>query len=201
MNENSQAKRKAIYISLYLLAFILLLADLGLIIFAWGLTRLSEGSWAVIYIPYLLLASLIPGALLFVTNYLCAKHEVLKAKTRKSFLIALISVLVVGSAASVLPIEIKYHDLRTYSREQWLNSNPYYRGMMIDSFIEQVDLVGASADSVVYYLGEPLEKVESEQVNQALEYHYDLGFYFDYMDPTIYVVTLNETNIVVSAGY
>jgi hypothetical protein len=201
MNEKSQARRKAIYISLYLLASFLFLADLGLIIYAWGSTRLSEGSWAILYMPYLLLAFLIPGVLLFVTNYLCAKHEVLKAKTRKSFIIALISVLVLGSAASVLPIEIKYHDLRTYSREKWLQSNPYYRGMMIDSFIEQVDLVGGSADNVVYYLGEPLEKVESEQESQALEYHYDLGFYFDYMDPTMYVVTLNETNIVVSASY
>jgi len=201
MNENNQARRKAIYLSLSLSAFILLLVDLGLIIYAWGSTRLGEGSWAILYVPYLLLALLIPGVLLFVTNYYCAKHEVLKAKTRRTFIIALISVLIVGSTASILPIEIKHHDLRTYTREKWLQSKPYYRGMMIDSFIEQVDLVGGSADDVVFYLGEPLEKVESEQESQASEYHYDLGCYFDFMDPTIYVVTLNETNIVVSAGY
>lgn len=200
MDKKERRAPKVITLTIYIVCFLMNVAIATALVVVWGLTRLSDLFLVFLYFPFLLVSLIVPGLILVFGHFYNEKHNVLQKKTRIKYYQTLIGVIIIGTLSSVIPIEIKHQKLRTYSREEWLRAAPYYRGMMFDSFEEQVNLVGEKETTVIYYLGNPNFIPDDQNAENISSYYYDLGLYHDYLDPTYYIVTFDSAMTVIATS-
>ncbi len=197
MDKKDQRRKTFIIVIdiVFALLYALLVASM---LVAWGMMRLVE-SWAFLYFFFILGAAVIVGTLFGAFRYYSNSHGIVDRKLEKKFLKIISLVLLASSLLSIAGIEIKRHDIHTYTREKWINKD-YDRGRLIESFLEQVDLKNKSEDEVIHYLGEPdyiRKSNESEEFSFA--YNYNLGGYLNWFDGSDFDVYFNEENKVISA--
>ena len=119
--------------------------------------------------------------------------------------IAPIAVSFLIGVSGVIAAKVQYNDFKTFTSEKWINAsnNHDYRGLLVYSFLEQYDIRGDSIQKVKNLLGTPDQTREIMLYSEpplygGVIYIYDLGHYKNYMDPTTFEITFNQTNRVVS---
>ncbi len=168
----------------------------------WGLVRLVDGL-NFVFFPFLFIIFAIVGLAFIIFLYIKNNPVVLDRKKEKKYVLILSLTVAVLSISGITGIEIKNYDLKTYTREKWLERG-YDRGRLVTSFMKKVDLVGKTESDVIYYLGEPdYQGKPSGNDTFAFSYNYDIGLYFDFLDPSTFDVYFNESGIItsVSIGY
>lgn len=196
--EKKNQRRKKIIIGLDVFFALLYTILIGAFLYLWGLIRLVDGL-NFVFLPFVFMTFAILGLAFLVFRYLSNPPQFIDRKKEKKYFINLAIVLLVISVASITGIELKNYDLKTYTREKWLEKG-YDRGRMIKSFTKKVDLVGKSKQDVVYFLGVADEEGKPYENDEfSYSYIYQLGNYLDWLDPSTFEVYFNDEHIVLSA--
>lgn len=184
---------------MYIIFAVIYSLAIGATLILWGSIRLVDG-FAIIFLPLFFIGFAVLGVFFLSFKFYSDKHDLVDRKKVKKYTMIIALSLAGISVFSVAGIEIKHHDLASYSREKWLERG-YDRGRMIKSFMKKVDLVGKTEVDVIYYLGEP-DYHGKPGVNDtfSFSYNYDIGNYFDFLDPSTFDVYFNQTGTITSVG-
>ena len=166
----------------------------------------SAESLKLFILLLIIIISLVLFGVALLVGYLLAIIKTSKKRLVPTLIfIAPIAASFLIGVSGVIAAKVQYNDFKTFTSEKWINAsnNHYYRGLLVYSFLEQYDIRGNSIQKVKNLLGTPDQIREITLYSEPPQYGgviyiYDLGYYKNYMDPTTFEITFNQTNNVVS---
>lgn len=161
----------------------------------WGMARLVNGLMIFFVFP-LFIGYIIVSVVFFGFHFFKRHNDETFLKKEKKYFARLGLCFVFVSVISISGIELKYHDITTYTREKWLSGN-YDRGRLVHSFLKEVDLTNKGGNEAIYYLGEP-DYISEPRGNDDFiyAYNYYLGSYLDWIDSSILCVCFNSDDLI-----
>ncbi len=204
-NENkivkSNSGKKVFLIILVILASVYIITSVlvGLIYFNAVVT--TEGVlnlFSLLLFPSLFVLAIIGSAVIvfFILSMMKNRDNKKKVIVVLSLTIALSLIILVGSFVGT---NAYFKEYSKWTKEKWENASDdhNYRGLLINSFVEQYDLTGLTKQQVQELLGAPDNKDYSLTDNSDL-WLYNLGTYEDFIDPTTFEISFDEDKKVTS---
>ncbi len=154
-------------------------------------------NFQIIYFVWILLFALAVGLLIIILSGIAIRKE-----KNGNKLVLIPPFLVVGLAIFSMSFglfeKFAYERHYTFSVEKWAVASSDERSVYLDSFLEQYDLYTFNDEMIVVTLGEPDEKRTIELLTDPVQfggysYIYDLGFVRDYMDPSFFEITTDQS--------
>ena len=184
-----------VFSSVYIISSVLV----GLIYFNAVVT--TEGVlnlFSLFLFPSLFVLAIIGSAVIvfFIISIVKNKDNKKKVIVVLSLTIALSLIILVGSFVGT---NAYFKEYSKWTKEKWENASDdhNYRGLLINSFIEQYNLTGFTKQQVLELLGNPDSKNNSTTDNSDL-WIYNLGTYEDFIDPTTFEISFDEDEKVTS---